>query len=124
MNLLKPKSQEVETEMAVEGDIRELLRDETPRKPAPRPVVAVVNTNEPASNEINALLGRSAQGSLKEIDSLIATLQHVRGTLTSEGERLQRSIAKYVQSTQSTMESVKVIADSVGAWKPNPANQP
>jgi hypothetical protein len=120
MNAVKPaKPQEMQVALAVEGDIRELLREEItpPRKTPPRPVV-VANGSEIGAADINAMVFRAAQGSVKELDSLIATLQHVREQLTSEGERIQRSIAKFVQSSQSTMESVKVIAESVNAWKP------
>jgi hypothetical protein len=118
MTLVKPIQGEVQAVMAVEGEIRELVREEiVPARKPQRPTVVGSNNNEITANDINALLSRSTHMSVKELDGLIATLQAVREQLANEGERIQRVIARYVNSSHATMESVKVIAESVSAWK-------
>jgi hypothetical protein len=132
MNAVVKSDKPNDTQVAlVEGDIRDLLRDDTARK-GPRPVIVgngngngnanagniQTNGGDTSAADINALMFRAGQGSIKELDGLIATLQHVRDQLSSENERLQRAISKYVQSSHSAMETAKVIADSVAAWKP------
>jgi hypothetical protein len=127
MTLVKPVPQDAQTVAAVEGEIRELVRDELApnRKPQQRPMIVnnTTNNGDISATDINSLLARAAQPSVKELDSLIATMQGIREQLANEGERIQRAIARYVSSTQATMESVKVIADSVSGWKtPGPTN--
>jgi hypothetical protein len=52
-----------------------------------------------------------------EIEKLISELQTLRDFLRSEGERVQREIAGYVQLSDAAMKSTKIIADSVTQWK-------
>ena len=54
---------------------------------------------------------------MKEIDNLIAELQSVRNFLMAEGERVQRELSRYAQSTQAALSSVKIITESMGEWK-------
>jgi hypothetical protein len=117
MTLVKPVPQDAQAVAAVEGEIRDLVREEiVPNRKPQRPMI-VGNNNEITASDINSLFARAGHGSVKELDNLIATLQAIREQFTNEGERIQRAIAKYVQSSQATMESVKVISETVGAWK-------
>jgi hypothetical protein len=52
-----------------------------------------------------------------EIEKLISELQGLRDFLRSEGDRVQREIAGYVQLSDAAMKSTKIIADSVTQWK-------
>jgi hypothetical protein len=61
------------------------------------------------ANNISSLLQRVAGTSVQEIDRLIAELQNLRETLSTEGERVQREIAKYATLMQSAMPSTKII---------------
>jgi hypothetical protein len=97
----------------VEGEVSDFIRNEI----TPARVIRVENAGEAEADKINFLLERAGRGSVKEIDRLIADLQRVRDYLVSEGDRVQRSITRYLEASQSTMASVKVIADSMSQWK-------
>ena len=96
---------------AVESEIRSVVR---------RDLNAPRRGSEPA--EINAdhfssLVERVAGTSVREIENLIAQLQGVRNFLMAEGERMQRELANYAQSTQAALSSAKIITESMGQWK-------
>jgi hypothetical protein len=61
------------------------------------------------TNNISSLLQRVAGASVQKIDRLIAELQNLRETLSTEGECVQREIAKYATLSQSAMRSTKII---------------
>ena len=68
----------------VEGEIRDFVRRDTAslrRQPESDSVLV--------ANNISSLLQRVAGTSVQEIDRLIAELQNLRETLSTEGERLQ-----------------------------------
>jgi hypothetical protein len=113
MNIVKNGRPEEMQISLVDGELGELVR----REVAPARVVRAEPAAEPDADKINFLLERAGQGSVKEIERLIADLQRVRDYLISEGERVQRSITRYLEASQSTMASVKVIADSMSQWK-------
>jgi len=66
---------------------------------------------------VNSLIQRVAGTSLAEIESLIAELEAVRDILHAEGQRVQRELSGYAQLSQASMESTRMIADSVAQWK-------
>ena len=94
-----------------EGEIREFVRRETPltRRDA--------SSGEFAASNVRSLVQRVAGTSLQEIDNLISELQSLRDYISNEGERVQREIAGYAQLSQAAMNSTKIIADSMAAWK-------
>jgi hypothetical protein len=55
--------------------------------------------------------------SMAEIEKLIAELQETRNFLESEGERIQRETARYLNLTQMASASVKIIFDTVSGWR-------
>jgi hypothetical protein len=55
--------------------------------------------------------------SIAEIEKLIAELQETRNFLESEGERIQRETARYVNLTQMASASVRIISDTVSGWR-------
>lgn len=95
----------------VEGEIREFVRkDVMPgRRTAPE--------GDLGAGNLNFLVERVAGTSIREIDHLIAELQGVRDYLRSEGERVQREIAGYAQTSQAALASAKIITESMGQWK-------
>ena len=54
---------------------------------------------------------------MAEIDRLMAELQAQKIFLQSEGERIQRETARYVNLTQMASASVKIIFDTVSGWR-------
>ena len=59
------------------------------------------------------LLRRLSKTSMDEIDSLIGELQTLRRKLQTDGDRIQRDIAKHAELSQQVMQLTKIISDSV-----------
>ena len=54
---------------------------------------------------------------MDEIDSVIRELEGIREMLRDEGEQVSREIAGYAGLSQASMSAMKVISDSLRAWK-------
>src|ERR1051325_6850086 len=102
-----------QAEVAMEGEIRDFVRNGANLRRAPE------MDSELVANNISTLLQRVAGSSVQEIDRLIAELQTLRDLLHEEGARVQREIAEYAHLSQSAMQSTKIIAESLGKWKGN-----
>jgi hypothetical protein len=100
-----------QAEVAMEGEIRDFVRNGANLRRAPE------SDSELVANNITTLLQRVAGTSVQEIDRLIAELQTLRELLHEEGARVQREIAEYAHLSQSAMQSTKIIAESLGQWK-------
>ena len=50
---------------------------------------------------------------MDEIDNLISELQTLRRKLHTDGDRIQRDIAKYAELSQQVMQLTTIISDSV-----------
>ena len=99
----------------IEGEIRELARRDVSslhrqRGEADPP-------NDPAPEDLNALIRRVASASIEEIDRVILELQSVRDTLRSEGERVSREITSYASLNQHLMTGMKVVAENLMQWQ-------
>jgi len=66
---------------------------------------------------IERFVQRTGGASVKEIDNLITELHAVREFLVAEGERVQREIAHYTQTSKAALSSARIILDSMGQWK-------
>ena len=97
-----------DVERGLEDDLRVSVRSElkTLRR-APDSEIEVV------ANNVGAMLQRVAGSSLQEIDRLVGEMQSIRDLLKSEGERVQREIAEYAHFSQSSLQSTKIIAESL-----------
>jgi hypothetical protein len=103
------------TRTEVEGEIRDYVRrDAASLRRQPE------SDSELVANNIGSLLHRVAGTSVHEIDRLIAELQRLRETLSTEGARVQREIVQYASLSQSAMQSTKIIAESLSQWKKVP----
>src|SRR5262245_17810383 len=69
------------------------------------------------ARNLDALIRRHAGTSMDEIDSVIRELEGIREMLRDEGERVSREIAGYAGLSQASMSAMKVISDSLRAWK-------
>jgi hypothetical protein len=67
---------------------------------------------EPAEN-LGHLLHQLSKSSMGEIDNLISELQTLRRKLQTDGERIERDIAKYAELNQQVMQLTRIISDSV-----------
>jgi hypothetical protein len=100
-----------QAEVAMEGEIRDFVRNGANLRRAPEA------DSELVANNISTLLQRVAGTSVQEIDRLIAELQTLRELLHEEGARVQRQITEYAHLSQSAMQSTKIIAESLAQWK-------
>ena len=66
----------------------------------------------PAEN-LSDLLGRVSKNSTGGIDSLIGEFERLRGSLQTDGERIQREIEEYAALSQQVMQLTKTISESV-----------
>ena len=77
---------------------------------------------EPESDSnLSSLINRVSKASVSEIEMLIAELQGLRDFLLNEGQRVQREITEYARLNQATMDSTRVITESLLKWKGGPA---
>lgn len=92
-------------EMPAQGKVRELVRpDLMPRRRPPERNLA---------DQLGSLMQRVADTSVHTIDDLIHDMQQRREELLSESARMQREIAEYARLNQSTMQSTKIISESL-----------
>jgi hypothetical protein len=75
----------------------------------PRPRVTASN---PIA-DVGVTVERMTERSLQEIDSLILLLKKRRDRLHTESARVQRAVVEYAALSQSTMQSTRIIAESL-----------
>jgi len=103
-------------ERPVEGELREFVSRDVVTKLGRQPD----NESEIAAGNINSVLQRASATTIHEIDKLIAELEALRDKLHSEGARVQREVIQYATFTQATLQSTKIIAESLMQWKQAP----
>ena len=106
-----------------EGEIREFIRrDVTMRRAgAETPEGAAA---ESGAQNLNSLIERVSGATVTEIDRVIAELQAIRSMLQTEGERVRREITGYAGLSQSSVATMKVIADTISQLKPGMLTMP
>ena len=65
------------------------------------------------ANDLAALLHRTAQSSVQEIDAVMAQLKLLRDQLERDGAHAQRHLADYATLVQSALETTKLISESL-----------
>jgi hypothetical protein len=68
---------------------------------------------ELSGENLGDLLRRVSKTSISEVDNLIGELQTLRRKLQTDGDRIQRDIAKYAELSQQVMQLTTIISDSV-----------
>ena len=74
-------------------------------------------SGDAAVDNIGSLIERVSSASVAEIERELAELANVRDMLRGEGERVQREISGYASLSQTAMNSMKIIGDSLVQWK-------
>ena len=115
MGLFTPRDRaplDAPAEPRLPGKVRELPRsDFVPRR---RPV------NNDLAGHIASLMQRTSATSLREIDDLIVALRRRREELLAESARVQRHIIEYAELSQSTVQSTRMIAESLAHFNKVP----
>jgi hypothetical protein len=65
------------------------------------------------TENLSELLGRVSNNSTGEIDSLMGEFARLRGTMQTDGERIQREIEEYKALSDQVMQLTKTISESV-----------
>jgi hypothetical protein len=86
----------------VTEDIREFVRHQQ----------LAADDQEVATN-LASLLQQAAGSSVREIDNLMSELEKLREKLQRDGARVQQDLLEYATFTQSTLQSTKVISESL-----------
>jgi len=97
-----------------EGEIREFIRRDVSLRRRPPSEAGSETGVENASN----LIDRVSGASIEEIDRVIAELQGMREMIRGEGERVRRELTGYAGLSQSAINSMKIIADTLAQFKP------
>jgi hypothetical protein len=95
------------TEVEVEGNIRELVRDNAAFRRAEN------SDGEIATSSLTVLLGQVSENSTYEVDNLIGELQILRKKLQADGKRIRRDIEQYSALSQSVMQLTKIVSDGM-----------
>ena len=73
--------------------------------------------NPDLAGHVGTLMQRVSDTSVHEIDDLIAVLQRRREALLSESARMQREIIEYAKLNQATLQSTKIITESLASFR-------
>ena len=79
--------------------------------------------SEVVANTLGGVLQRVGGSSLQEIDHLVGELQTMRDLLETEGERVRRELAEYALLSQSSLQSTKIISESLARFGKSVAGQ-
>src|SRR5262245_40961137 len=109
------------SELRVQGKVREIVRRDFAPPPQQRRRPPVDND---IAGHVGTLMERVAQNTLQEIDDLLVELRRRREQLVNESERVQRAIIEYAKLSQSTMQSTKIITESLAYWNKLPDAAP
>jgi len=108
-------------EIGTERKVRDVVRNEfAPRRRPESDLtghVSSVRQQRPADNDLEGHIGsvmqKVTQNALQEIDDVIVALRRRREELRSEGAHVERAIIEYAKLSQSTMQSARIIAESL-----------
>jgi hypothetical protein len=78
----------------------------------------------PIKTDIVSLVQQVSEDSVGNIDAVIAELQHRREAILGESKRMQREIVAYAELSRSTMDSTRIISESLTNLVTNLIKQP
>jgi hypothetical protein len=77
-------------------------------------------SNDRSAENLDGLIQRVAGASMDEVDHVIRELESIREMLRNEGERVSQQIAGYAGLCQASMTAMKILSNSLKAWKDSP----
>jgi putative protein kinase ArgK-like GTPase of G3E family len=102
METMKPVMMALQTLAAIESEARELIQSDASSKPSAE-----------TDAEIAPLIENIGASSIAGIERLVAELQEARNFLQSEGKRIQRETARYINLARTASASVEIMFDAV-----------
>jgi hypothetical protein len=117
VSIFKRGTNEPEKHDDLEGEIREFVRRDVaiaePRRQSQ-------TDGELVASNVGSLLHHVSLNSVQEIDRLIAELETLKDRLRHAADHVHRRIVDYASLSQATVESTRVIAESLTHWKKRP----
>jgi uncharacterized protein YfkK (UPF0435 family) len=99
-----------EIDKSLEVEIRRSLQQSKHTAAVPHPASA---EHEMTANNLGTLFSRMAKLSMSEVESLIDELQRLRKNLESDGDLIERAIARHSEHSQGVMQLTTIISDNV-----------
>jgi hypothetical protein len=91
-----------------EIDMRDLLRAKKPRS---------LTENNGAVKDFSGQVFQISGRSVQDIDDLIEGLRGVRQKLDTDGDRLQREMAKYAEFSETVIQLTKIVSEGMAHVK-------
>jgi hypothetical protein len=114
MNAIETEAVAVATVSDLTDGIREIIAAQISGPPPP---AADEEEGGVGSDNFASLIKNISATSMAELDRLIGELQQAKAFLQSEGERIERETLGYVELSQTALESVKIISETVCEWR-------
>jgi len=90
--------------------------DAPPPGEPPQNYAARWRASDRVDDNADRMLGQMIADAIKQIDRLLVELQAHRKRLLSEAARVERDLIDYATLSQSTMQSTKIITESLTHW--------
>jgi hypothetical protein len=113
-------------EVRMERKVHDVVRSEfAPRRRRPDSDLSGHVDQRPAENNlggnVRSVIRQVTESSLREIDDLIVVLRRRREELLNESARVERAVIEYAKLSQSTMQSARIITESLSHLNRVPA---
>jgi hypothetical protein len=91
--------------------------DLVPADPSSSSIPPAETELEAGGDKFSSLIKTMGAPSIVELEKIIGELQQARTYLQAESERIERETVGYAELSQTAMESVRIIAETVGEWR-------
>jgi hypothetical protein len=91
--------------------------DLVPADPSSASIPPAETEPEAGGDKFSSLIKTMGAPSIVELEKIIGELQQARTYLQAESERIERETVGYAELSQTAMESVRIIAETVGEWR-------
>jgi hypothetical protein len=91
--------------------------DLVPADPSSSSIPPAETELETGGDKFSSLIKTMGAPSIVELEKIIGELQQARTYLQAESERIERETVGYAELSQTAMESVRIIAETVGEWR-------
>jgi hypothetical protein len=91
--------------------------DLVPADPSSASIPPAETELEAGGDKFSSLIKTMGAPSIVELEKIIGELEQARTYLQAESERIERETVGYAELSQTAMESVRIIAETVGEWR-------
>jgi hypothetical protein len=98
-------------------ELADEVRVPVPEQELSPPTVPAEGEPVPGGDTFASLIQKISALSVAELERMIDELQEARSYLQAEGERIEREAIGYAALSQTALESVRIISDTVSEWR-------